>query len=104
MKPWLGLVMFVGMSVWLAPARQSRSDEAADERLQAVKELLEQSVDWYDVLVGAEAKADLRPQVVLSLAERRASQHGGGRPGDMDRSGPSPGHGDDLPTRQQNLS
>src|SRR5689334_10344880 len=61
MKPWLGLVVFVGICAWFAPARQSRSDEpgsetAADERLQAIKELLEQSVDWYDVLSAADAK------------------------------------------------
>lgn len=71
MKTWLGLVVFVGMSVWLAPARQLRSQEAADETaadksLQAVKEVLEQSVDWYDVLPEAEAKVGLRPQIVLS--------------------------------------
>jgi hypothetical protein len=70
MKPWLGLVVFVGMCAWFAPPRQSCSDEpasdsAADERLQAIKELLEQSVDWYDVLSAAEAKDGLRPQVVL---------------------------------------
>jgi hypothetical protein len=70
MKPWLGMIMLVGMAVWSPGARQSRSDDAAsdtatDERLQAIKELLEQSVDWYDVLPGAEAKAELRPQVVL---------------------------------------
>ncbi len=70
MKTWLGLVVFVGMSVWFLPAPQSRSDEAAnesgaDERQQAIKELLEQSVDWYDVLPGDEADVGLRPQVVL---------------------------------------
>src|SRR5512146_1962170 len=70
MKTWLGLVVFVGMLVCLPPARQSRSDEpadetAADQRLQAVKELLEQSIDWYDVLPEAEATAGLRRQVVL---------------------------------------
>jgi hypothetical protein len=71
MKTWLGLVMFVGMSVWFLPARQlcslAAADEtAADEPLQAVKEVLEQSVDWYDVLPEAEAKVGLRPQIVLS--------------------------------------
>src|SRR5262245_50112525 len=69
MKPWLGLVVVVGMSVCVLAPRPSRSDDAsdtaADERLQAVKELIEQSVDWYDVLPGAEAKAAMRPQVVL---------------------------------------
>jgi len=70
MKPWLGIVMFVGMAVWFPPARQARPDDAAsdaatDERLQAIKELVEQSVDWYEVVSGAEAKAGLRPQVVL---------------------------------------
>jgi hypothetical protein len=71
MKTWLGLVVFVGMSVWFPPARQLRSQEAADETAAddpppAVKEVLEQSVDWYDVLPEAEAKVGLRPQIVLS--------------------------------------
>jgi hypothetical protein len=59
------------MSVWFPPAWQLRSLEAADETaadepLQAVKEVLEQSVDWYDVLPEAEAKVGLRHQIVLS--------------------------------------
>ena len=71
MKTWLGLVVFIGLSVCFLPARQLRSQEAADEtaadkQLQAVKEVLEQSVEWYDVLPGAEAKVGLRPQIVLS--------------------------------------
>jgi hypothetical protein len=71
MKTWLGLVVFVGMSLWFPLVRQARPEEparetAADERLQAVKKLLEQSVDWYEVLPDAEAKARMRPQVVLS--------------------------------------
>jgi hypothetical protein len=71
MKTWLGLVVFVGLSVWFPPARQLRSQEAADETatdepLPAVKEAVERSVDWYDVLPEAEAKVGLRPQIVLS--------------------------------------
>ncbi len=71
MKISLGLVVFVGMSVWFPPVRQLRSHEdadetAADDPLQAVKEVLEQSVDWYDILPDAEAKVGLRPQIVLS--------------------------------------
>src|SRR5437868_2418921 len=71
MKTWLGLVVFVGISVWFPPARQLRSLEAADktvadEPLQVSKEVLEQSVDWYDVLPESEAKVTLRPQIVLS--------------------------------------
>src|SRR5215469_9755376 len=77
MKIWLGLIVLLGMTVSIAPARQSRADETAgqadaagqpdtdDERLRAAKELLDQSVDWYDVLPEAQAKAGLRPQVVL---------------------------------------
>jgi hypothetical protein len=70
MKPWLGLVVFVGMSVCMLASRPARSEDAAsnaaaDERLQEVKELIEQSVEWYEVLPEAEAKATLRPQVVL---------------------------------------
>jgi hypothetical protein len=70
MKTCLGLVLFVGMSTWFPLARQSRAEEPADEsladeRLQAIKELLEQSIDWYDVLPDAGAKAGLHPQVVL---------------------------------------
>jgi hypothetical protein len=73
MKSWLGLVVvvFVGMSVWFSPARPLHSHEAADETaadepLQAVKEVLEQSVDWYDILPEAEAKVGLHPTIVLS--------------------------------------
>src|SRR5947207_8713874 len=71
MKTWLGLVVFVGISAWFPPARQLRSHEAADEtaadeRLQAVKDVLEQSIGWYDVLPKAEAKVGLHPQIVLS--------------------------------------
>jgi hypothetical protein len=71
MKTCLGLFVLVGISVWYPPARQLRSQEAArettaDERLQAVKEIVEQSVDWYDVLPETEAKVGMRPQVVLS--------------------------------------
>ncbi len=71
MKIWLGLVVFVGMSVWFPPDRQLHSQDAADvtaagEPPQAVKEVLEQSVDWYDVLLEAETKGALRPQIVLS--------------------------------------
>jgi hypothetical protein len=71
MKTWLGVVVFVGMAVWLAPARHLRSQDAADKTaddksLQKAKELLEQSVDWYDVLPEAEAKVGLRPHVVVS--------------------------------------
>jgi hypothetical protein len=70
MKPWLGLVVLVGMSVCIVPPRQSRADDGASEtadgeRLQAVKELLEKSVDWYDVRRDSETKTGLRPQVVL---------------------------------------
>jgi hypothetical protein len=70
MKPWLELVVCVGMSVWFLPPRQLRSDDpasetAAAERLQAIKELLEQSVDWYDVRRDAETKTGLHPQIVL---------------------------------------
>ena len=71
MKTWLGMVAVAGMSVWFLPTRplcsNAAADEtAADERLQQVKEVLEQSVDWYDVLPAAEAKVGLRPQIVLS--------------------------------------
>jgi hypothetical protein len=70
MKPSHGLVVFVGICTGFALAAQLRSEEpagdaSADERLQEIKELLEQSVDWYDVLATADAKVGLRPQVVL---------------------------------------
>ncbi len=71
MKTWLGLIVVVGMSLCFPPTWQLCSLEAADETaadepLQAFKEVLEQSVDWYDVLPEAEAKVVLRPQIVLS--------------------------------------
>lgn len=81
MKSWLGLFALIAISIGFGPARHARSGEtpprpeetaaetaeetAADERLRAIKELVEQSVDWYDVLPDAEAKVGLRPQVVL---------------------------------------
>ena len=71
MKRWLGLIVLVGMSVSLGTALQSRAAQDADraeeddERLKAVKELLEKSVDWYDVSPDAGGEAALRPQVVL---------------------------------------
>jgi len=69
MKPWLGLVVLVGICFGIAPAGQSRAEETAsdstDERLQQIKDLLEQSVDWYDVFATADGKDGLRPQVVL---------------------------------------
>lgn len=70
MKTWLGLVAFVGLLLAFPLAQQSRCDESGNEtdddaRLQAIKKLLEQSVDWYDVLPDAEATTGLRPQVVL---------------------------------------
>ena len=71
MKTWLGLIVVLGVSLSFGPAPQSRADEdpdqtdTGDERLQAVKELVEQSVDWYDILPEPDAKARLRPQVVL---------------------------------------
>ena len=72
MKSWLGLIVLMGISVSFGSARWSHAEQTADEaktddaRLRAVKELLEQSVDWYEVLPEANAKAGLRPQVVLS--------------------------------------
>ena len=72
MKAWLGLVVLVGISFAFGSARLSRAEEipdaakADDEKLRALKELLEQSVDWYEVLPAANAKAGLRPQVVLT--------------------------------------
>lgn len=81
MKTWLGLFVLVAISIGLGPARPSRSEEtpprpeepaaeaaeetAADKRLRATKELVEQSVGWYDVLPDAEAKVGLKAQVVL---------------------------------------
>jgi len=71
MKTCLGLIVIVGMSVSFGPARQSCAGkdadktEADDERLPAIKELIEQSADWYDVLPESGAKAALRPQVVI---------------------------------------
>jgi hypothetical protein len=63
------VVVLVGILVGLGPARQSLSeenaDQADDERLQAIKLLLEESVAWYDVLPEAGAKEGLRPQIVL---------------------------------------
>lgn len=70
MKTWLGLFVLLGTTILFGLARQSRSEEtadwaAADEQSREAKELVEQSVDWYDVLPEAEAKVGLRPQVVL---------------------------------------
>ncbi|HJT35269.1 MAG TPA: hypothetical protein VJ783_24805 [Pirellulales bacterium] len=70
MKTWLGLCVLLGMSMLFGSSRQSRSEEtadgaAADERPREAKELVEQSVDWYEVLPEADAKVGLRPQVVL---------------------------------------
>lgn len=70
MKTWLGLAVCVGLVLGVPMTQPSRSDESgddtvADERLQAIKKLLEQAVDWYDVLPDAEATAGMRPQAVL---------------------------------------
>ncbi|MGE5193080.1 MAG: hypothetical protein ACM3U2_11320 [Deltaproteobacteria bacterium] len=70
MKFRLWLTVLVGISVALLTAWPSRSDETgdgtgADEQLAKIKELLEQAIDWYDVLPDAEAKTRLRPQVVM---------------------------------------
>jgi hypothetical protein len=72
MKTWLLLIVLGAASLSFGHALRSRADESAvridadDERLRAIKELLEQSVDWYDVLPEAEANARLPPQVVLN--------------------------------------
>jgi hypothetical protein len=80
MRTWLGLVLFVGMSVWFPPTRQVRSQEAPGETVagerQSLKGVLEQSVDWYDVVPDAEAKVGLRPQIVLSWRNAERSSTG----------------------------
>jgi hypothetical protein len=71
MKIWLGVIVLIGVSASFGQAQHSRADEtgdqnaADDERLQAIKELVEQSVDWYDVLPESGAQAGLRPQLVM---------------------------------------
>jgi hypothetical protein len=70
MKTWHGLCVLVGVSAVFGLARKSCSkesaaDAAADERLQVEKQLLEDSVDWYDVLPERDAKVGQRPEVVL---------------------------------------
>jgi hypothetical protein len=70
MKTWLGVSVLVGMSILFGLVLQSRSEEtadeaAADEQQRQAKALLEQSVNWYDILPDGEAKVGLRPQVVL---------------------------------------
>jgi len=69
MKARLGSIALVGMSVVFGSAWSSRADDAADaaddERLQAIKELVEQSVDWYDVLPESGAKAGLPSKIAI---------------------------------------
>lgn len=80
MRTWLGLVVFIGMSVWFSPTRQVRSQEAPGETVggegQQVKEVLEHSVDWYEVVPDADAKVGLRPQIVLSWRNAERSSTG----------------------------
>src|SRR5579872_4144047 len=71
MKTCLGVIVLVATSISFWPGLRSHADESSeqtdvdDQRLKAIKELIEQSVDWYNVLPESEAKAGLQPQVVL---------------------------------------
>jgi hypothetical protein len=70
MKTRLWQTVLVGIAVTLLVARPSRSDEpadgaAAEEQFRKIKELLDRSVDWYDVLPSAEADRRLPPDIVL---------------------------------------
>lgn len=57
MKTRLGLILLAAVALTFGAARPSWADEpekaADDEQLAKVKEILEQSIDWYDVLPDA---------------------------------------------------
>lgn len=69
MKTWFGLVVLAGLL--FGPVGPSRAEDPVDEagadeqRLRELKELLEQSVEWYDVFPDADAKDELRPKIVM---------------------------------------
>lgn len=69
MKTRLESIVLVALSLAFGLAWPSHADEPdnadGDEQLTKVKETLEQSIDWYAVLPDNEAKAPLRPQIVI---------------------------------------
>jgi hypothetical protein len=79
MKNHLERVMLVGVFMVVA-AWHSRWGAIAEESVaeQPIKELLEQAIDWYDVLPAAESKERLRPQIVLRWQNPVRTQTGAG--------------------------
>jgi hypothetical protein len=66
MRTCRSLIVLVGMALTFVPTPERRADETRpDDPLRKVKELLEQSANWYDLLPRAEATVRLRPEFVL---------------------------------------
>jgi hypothetical protein len=77
MKSRLGLIALATTSLVFGPAWLTRSDEP-DEQQARIKELLEQALNWYDVLPDAQAKDRLSPQIVLRWQNPVRVQTGAG--------------------------
>jgi hypothetical protein len=82
MKIRLERMMWAGFFVAVAAGHLSSAaiaeEPAADQQRQSLKQLLEQSTDWYDLFPDAEAKDRLRPQIVMRWQNPVRTQTGDG--------------------------
>jgi hypothetical protein len=80
MKTWVALIVLVGVPLVFRSSSPSRADDksgsAEDDQGARIKEVLEQAVDWYDVLSDTEAKTSLHPQIVLRWQNAERVQTG----------------------------
>ncbi len=67
MRFYRSLMVLFGTALAFVASMESRAGEApADEHFRKVKQLLEQSINWYELRPKAESTQRLRPEIVMS--------------------------------------